>query len=110
MKQIRHHYFGDAKIDEKTVPNYIEMLSDINFAYGIDKSAREHASKTTSDTFFYRFVTELHLFLDFPIKSAEHWYNLSMKQSKRLGLSFINFYLLFSFFNKLLCKFAIEFG
>lgn len=53
-KQIRKFYFKDAAIEEGSLVQYMKMLSDINFAYGIDKSAREHAAKTPSKTFYYR--------------------------------------------------------
>lgn len=33
----------------------MELLSDVNFAYGIDKSARQHAIKTNAKTYYYRY-------------------------------------------------------
>lgn len=53
-KQIRKFYFKDAAIEEESLVQYMNMLSDINFAHGIDKSAREHAAKSPSKTFYYR--------------------------------------------------------
>lgn len=52
---IREFYFHDAPIDEKNLVRYMELLSDVNFAYGIDKSARQHAIKTNAKTYYYRY-------------------------------------------------------
>lgn len=53
-KQIHEFYFNDAPINRKKLKEYIKLLSDLNFAYGIDKSAKRHATKTNAKTFFYR--------------------------------------------------------
>lgn len=58
-QEIREFYFKDAAIDEKTLNQYIEMLSDINFAYGIDKAVKRHATKTNSKTYYLRWVVIL---------------------------------------------------
>lgn len=54
MADIREYYFKNATIDEKSLKQYIEMLSDINFSYGIDKSAKMHAAEGKARTFYYR--------------------------------------------------------
>lgn len=53
-KDVRQFYFDDATIDRATLKQYIDLLSDVNFAYGIDKSARRHATKSASKTFYLR--------------------------------------------------------
>lgn len=53
-KEIRKLYFNDAAIDEKTLKQYIDLLSAVNFTYGIDKSVKQHATKTNSKTFYFR--------------------------------------------------------
>lgn len=52
--KIRKFYFKDTIIDERSLLQYLKLLSDINFAYGIDKSARKHALKSNANTFYYR--------------------------------------------------------
>lgn len=56
--EIRSFYFKDHAIDENMLEQYIDMLSDLNYAYGIYKSARQHTAKTTSKSFYYRWVLE----------------------------------------------------
>lgn len=55
VKEIRDFYFGDAAIDETTLKQYIDLLSDMNFIYGIDKGAKRHAYKTDSKTYYLRY-------------------------------------------------------
>lgn len=72
--EIREFYFKGAAIDEKTLIQYIDLLSDINFAYGIDKSARQHAEKTNQKTFYARYL----LFpWNFKKKIISFWFFLS---------------------------------
>lgn len=58
-KELRDFYFGDAAIDETTLEQYIKLLSDLNFIYGIDKAAKRHASKTDSNTYYLRYSRRL---------------------------------------------------
>lgn len=53
-KEIRDSYFGDAAIDENSLKQYINLLSDINFGYGISKAAKRHATKSNSKTYYLR--------------------------------------------------------
>lgn len=52
--QIRQFYFGNDAIDEKVLSQYVALFSDINFAYGIDKATKLHASESNGKTFYYR--------------------------------------------------------
>lgn len=54
--EIRQFYFGDDAINVNQTAEYIALLSDINFFYGIDKTVKLHASKSKSKTFYARFV------------------------------------------------------
>lgn len=54
MRKIRTFYFGDAAIDKSTQKQYIDLWTDVNFVYGIDKSARQHAAKSNLKTFYSR--------------------------------------------------------
>lgn len=52
-QRIREFYFKDAAIDEKTtLKQYIDMLTDLNFHYSIEKSARRHAVKSGSKAYY----------------------------------------------------------
>lgn len=53
-EQVRQFYFGNLPIDENSLEQYIDLLSDVNFIYGINKAAIQHANKTSSKTFYYR--------------------------------------------------------
>lgn len=54
MRKIRTFYFGDAAIDKSTQKQYIDLWTDVNFVYGIDKSAKQHAAKSNLKTFYSR--------------------------------------------------------
>lgn len=53
-RKIREFYFKNVAINRQSVNEYMQLLSDLNFSYGIDKSARQHASKSKGKTFYYR--------------------------------------------------------
>lgn len=57
-KKIRQLYFKDAAIDENTLKEYIDLLSDVNFAYGINKAVQQHAMKTNSKAYYIRFSVD----------------------------------------------------
>lgn len=50
--EIRKFYFGDGAIDEQTIPQYFELLSDMNFALGVDKSVRTLAANSKGKTYY----------------------------------------------------------
>lgn len=52
--EIRQFYFGNATIDENALKQYIDLLSDINFSYGIDKVAKQHAIQSSAKSYYYR--------------------------------------------------------
>lgn len=52
-KEIRKFYFGDRAIDEYTIPQFFELLSDYTFILGIVKSAKNLAAHSTTGKFFY---------------------------------------------------------
>ncbi|XP_055312466.1 acetylcholinesterase-like [Sitodiplosis mosellana] len=62
-KQIRQFYFGESPIDETTLVQYLNLFSDINFTYAIDKAAKRHANKTSSKVYYYRFAADTTLSL-----------------------------------------------
>lgn len=52
--EMRNYYFDDKHIDNRTLHEFSQMMSDIWFNYGIDLSARIHSNKSDGDTFFYK--------------------------------------------------------
>lgn len=53
--EIRNFYFGeDGDINNETIAELTDLHSDVFFAYGIDKSAKIHAKKSSGKTFYYR--------------------------------------------------------
>lgn len=49
-------YFGNGKIGKDSVFKHFNLLSDINFAYDINKAVKLHASKSKSPTYYLRLV------------------------------------------------------
>lgn len=56
MKDVRKYYFGDKSINRDTLTSFIRLLDDVFFFYGIDKSARAQATRSTGKTFYYQYV------------------------------------------------------
>lgn len=51
---IRKFYFGDGAIDEATVPQLFDFLSDMNFVLGIDKGVKLQAAQSSSKAYYLR--------------------------------------------------------
>ncbi|XP_031636635.1 esterase B1-like isoform X2 [Contarinia nasturtii] len=45
----------NAAVNEQTLKQYLELFSDVYYGYGIDKSAKLHAAKSSADAFLYQF-------------------------------------------------------
>lgn len=56
LDEIRQFYFGNDAINVNKTAEFIALLSDMNYFYGIDKTVKLHASKSRSKTFYARFV------------------------------------------------------
>lgn len=54
-QEIRTYYFGALPVCKETALQYINLLSDIFFVYGIDKAAKIHAENTSGKTFYYMY-------------------------------------------------------
>lgn len=52
VKKIRKFYFGDRAVDEQAIPQYLNLMSDFNFVWGIVKSAKTLATHSTGKTFY----------------------------------------------------------
>lgn len=53
--EIRKYYFGALAVCKETALQYINLLSDVFFVYGIDKAAKMHAEKSSGKTFYYMY-------------------------------------------------------
>lgn len=56
-REIREFYFKDAAVDEKTLQQYVALLSDISLAYGIERAAKRHAEKSPSKAYLLRYLS-----------------------------------------------------
>lgn len=54
--EIRRFYFGNGVINMDKSPQYIDLLSDMNFGYAIEKMAKLHAVKAKGKSFYVRLV------------------------------------------------------
>lgn len=52
IKEVRKFYFGDRVIDEKTIPQFFDLLGDFTFVWGIVKSAKALAAHSIGKTFY----------------------------------------------------------
>jgi len=73
--EIRKFYFKDSAIDKNVLQEYIDFISDLNFAYGIDKAARQQAAQTNRNTFFYRFSVDSKLTISKRLNPEVHQVN-----------------------------------
>lgn len=51
---LRQNYFENATIDKNVVIPFLDLLSDLNFAYGINKAATRHAVKSSAKSYYFR--------------------------------------------------------
>lgn len=60
---IRNFYFNQTNgtINENSLTEFTQMLSDINLIYGIDRSTKLWQRKSFGNTFVYRFSMETDL-------------------------------------------------
>ncbi|XP_031619767.1 esterase E4-like [Contarinia nasturtii] len=61
IKDVRQFYFGDKPVDANSLQEFVKLLSDVFFIYGIDKSVKAQAKRSTGKTFCYQFSVELEL-------------------------------------------------
>lgn len=54
MQKIKHFYFGGAGIDKDSTFKHFNLMSDENFAYGINKALELHANKSNNPTYYLR--------------------------------------------------------
>lgn len=57
-KEVRKFYFGDRVIDERTIPQIFDLMSDLNFIFGIAKSAKYLSKHSMGKTFYMLFSVD----------------------------------------------------
>lgn len=53
-KDVRKFYFGDKTINRDSLTQFVKLLSDVFFIYGIDKSAKVQAVRSSGKTYYYQ--------------------------------------------------------
>lgn len=56
MKDVRKQYFGEKPINRDTLTQFVRLLDDVLFIYGIDKAAKVQANRSSGKTFYYQYV------------------------------------------------------
>lgn len=59
VKDVRQFYFGDKPVNADSLQEFVKLLSDVFFVYGIDKSVKGQAKRSTGQTFYYQLVLAL---------------------------------------------------
>lgn len=54
IQDVRKFYFGDKPVDEHSLQEFVKLLSDVFFIYGIDKSVKAQGKRSTGKTFYYQ--------------------------------------------------------
>lgn len=57
--EVHDFYFGAVPVNGSLTLPFINLLSDVNFAYPTAKAARTHAQRSSGNTYFYQFVISL---------------------------------------------------
>lgn len=60
VKDVRKFYFGDKAVDKTTLAQFIKLLSDVFYIYGIDKSMKAQSLRSSGNTFYYQCVGRQH--------------------------------------------------
>ncbi|XP_037042859.1 esterase E4-like isoform X1 [Bradysia coprophila] len=60
-EEIRNFYFGNQSIDKDHLTEYIRLMDDVFFIYGIDQIIKAQARRSTGRTYYYEFATVLGL-------------------------------------------------
>lgn len=68
-KEVRKFYFGNRAVDEQTIPQLFNLMSDFNFVHGIVKSTKSSAKYSSGKTFYLLFAVDskLNVFKNFEL-------------------------------------------
>lgn len=59
---VRKFYFGSAEINRKVKTQYLDMMNDIFFVYGIHKAMKFHTKYATGNAYYFQWVFHLKIF------------------------------------------------
>nr|CAD7433392.1 unnamed protein product [Timema monikensis] len=74
LDKIRQFYFKDRDVSERTLLQYIDLLTDTQYGMGVCKTVKEHAASYASPVYYYQFAFDgqLGLFKKiFPLKGIK---------------------------------------
>lgn len=54
IQEARQFYFGDKPVDKDSLNEFVKLLSDVFFIYGIDKMVRVQAARSSGKTYLYQ--------------------------------------------------------
>lgn len=54
MQKIRKYYFENNAINGDTLPEYIDLISDIEFEYPIYRAVKEQTARSSGKTYLYK--------------------------------------------------------
>lgn len=56
-EEIRNFYFGNKSVNGNSVPEFLKLLDDTFFIYGIDKSVKAQAKRSSGKTYYFQWVS-----------------------------------------------------
>lgn len=57
LNKIQNYYFANATTERERAVQYVNLISDMNMVYALDKTAKEHSKHAT--TYYYEWVLNL---------------------------------------------------
>lgn len=54
VRDVRSFYFGDKPVNADSLQEFVKLLSDVFFVYGIDKAVKAQAKRSSGLTFYYQ--------------------------------------------------------
>lgn len=54
VRDVRRFYFGDKPVNADSLQEFVKLLSDVFFVYGIDKAVKVQAKRSSGLTFYYQ--------------------------------------------------------
>lgn len=54
VRDVRSFYFGDKPVNADSLQEFVKLLSDVFFVYGIDKAVKVQAKRSSGLTFYYQ--------------------------------------------------------
>lgn len=55
-KEMRQFYFGNKSVDSNTLRDYVKLLSDTFFIYGVQQMVKTQVKNSSGKTFLFKYV------------------------------------------------------